>query len=163
MSICTVSPSYSYSYHSSYDTCWMLVHAYATLPRKGKWSGPHHIIKMLHFVLFHGVICYTNSIVSCIHVNTPKICIITCTLVATGVILQSSECRWLWGSYENLFKAPVDSVKVVQRAQKSKAMTFCSLKMFAVETCKILIIGICEEHTSRQHGYNCSRNSTPQK
>ena len=51
VSTCGVSPSYSNSYSSSYATCWMLVHAYATSLGKAKWSGPHHTIKMLHFVL----------------------------------------------------------------------------------------------------------------
>src|ERR1700737_1683019 len=46
----------------------------------------------ISFVLFHNVTCYTNSIVSCIHVNTTKLRNITCTLVATGVILWSLEC-----------------------------------------------------------------------
>ena len=45
----------------------------------------------ISFVLFHNVTCYTNSIISCIHVNTTKLCNITCTLVATCVILQSLE------------------------------------------------------------------------
>ena len=47
---------------------------------------------MLHFVLFRGVTCYTNSTASRIHVNTTKLYNITCTLVAIGVILQSLEC-----------------------------------------------------------------------
>jgi hypothetical protein len=55
-------------------------------------SGVFHTIKMLHFVLFHNVTCYTNSIVSHIHVNTTKLCNITRTLVATCVILRSLEC-----------------------------------------------------------------------
>ena len=76
----------------------MLVHAYATSPRKTKWSEPHHIIKMLHFVLFYNVTWYTNSIVSRIHVNTTNLCNITCTLVATGVILWSVECTWGFGT-----------------------------------------------------------------
>ena len=46
----------------------------------------------ISFVLFHNVTCYTNSIVSRIHVNTTKLRNITCTLVATCVILQSLEC-----------------------------------------------------------------------
>jgi hypothetical protein len=87
--LCGVSSSYSYS---SYATCSMLVHAYATLPGKAKWSRPHHTIKMLHFVLFHSVTCYTNSIVSCIHVNTTKLCNIIYTLVATCVTLWNLEC-----------------------------------------------------------------------
>jgi hypothetical protein len=70
----------------------MLVHAYATSPGKFKWSGPRHIIEMLHFVLFHNVTCYTNSIVLCIDVNTTKLRNIMCTLVATRVILWSLEC-----------------------------------------------------------------------
>ena len=103
VSICGVSPSYSYSSISySYVTCWMLVHAYATLLGKAKWSGPHHTIKMLHFVLFHSVTCYPNSIVSRILVNTTKLRNIKCTLVATCVILRSLECitlhdlRWMF-------------------------------------------------------------------
>ena len=44
------------------------------------------------FVLFQNATCYTHSIVSCIHVNNNKLNIITCTLVATSVILQSLEC-----------------------------------------------------------------------
>ena len=57
-------------------------------------TTPHHTIKKLHFVLFQSVTCYTNSIVSRIHVNTAKLRNITCTLVATrcGVILRSLEC-----------------------------------------------------------------------
>ena len=55
-----------------------------------KWNGPHHTLKMLQFVLFHSVTCYINSIVSRFHVNTTKPCDITCTLVATCVILRSN-------------------------------------------------------------------------
>ena len=62
----------------------MLVHAYVTSPGKPKWNGPHHTIKMLpHFVFFHSVTCYTNSIVSRTHANTTKLRNITCALVAT--------------------------------------------------------------------------------
>jgi hypothetical protein len=46
----------------------------------------------ISFVLFHNVTCYTNSIVSGIHVHTTKFCNIMCTLVAIGVILRSLEC-----------------------------------------------------------------------
>ena len=65
--------------------------------RPGRSSGldhttPHHTIKMLHFVLFRSVTCYTNPIVSRIHVNATKLCNIMCTLVAAGVILHSLEC-----------------------------------------------------------------------
>ena len=62
------------------------------IAREGQVEWPHHTIKMLHLVLFHSVTCYTNSIVSHIHVNTTKLRNFTCTLVATGVILWSLEC-----------------------------------------------------------------------
>ena len=39
------------------------------------------------FVLFHNVARYTNSLLSCIHVNTTYLLNITCTLVATCLIL----------------------------------------------------------------------------
>jgi hypothetical protein len=94
VSICGVSTSYSCSSFSC-ATCWMLVHPYVTSSGKTKWSGPHRTIKMLHFVLFHSVTCYTKSIVSRIHVNATKLRNITCTLVATCVILRSLECNCL--------------------------------------------------------------------
>ena len=43
-------------------------------------------ITMLHFVLFHNVICYTNSLLSCVHVNIIKLYNIMCTLVATIIL-----------------------------------------------------------------------------
>ena len=46
----------------------------------------------ISFVLFHNVTCYTNYIVSRIHVNTKKLRNITCILAATGVILCSLDC-----------------------------------------------------------------------
>ena len=55
-------------------------------------SGLYHTIKMLHFVLFHSVTCYTNSKVSRIHVNTTELRNTTCALVVTSVILRSLEC-----------------------------------------------------------------------
>jgi hypothetical protein len=64
-----------------------------TQERQVEWTTPHHTIKMLHFVVFHNITCYTNSIVTCIHVNTKKLHNITCTLVATSVILWRLECN----------------------------------------------------------------------
>jgi hypothetical protein len=46
----------------------------------------------ISFVLFHNVTCYTYFVVPCIHVNTTKLRNITCTMVATCVILRTLEC-----------------------------------------------------------------------
>jgi hypothetical protein len=54
-----------------------------------KSNCPHN-----SFVVFHNITCYTNSIVSHIHVNTTILRNITCTLVATSVILQRLEYIW---------------------------------------------------------------------
>ena len=70
--------------------CWCM-----HLPqRMGRPSGVDHTtpFNMLHFMLFHSVTCYTNSLVSRIHINTTKLRNIMCTLVATSVILRSLEC-----------------------------------------------------------------------
>jgi hypothetical protein len=85
VSICGVPPSSS-SFSSSSSS--------ATSPGKAKWSGPHHTIIMLHFELFHSVTCYTNSIVSRIHINTTKLRNIKCTLATTGLKLRSLQCTW---------------------------------------------------------------------
>ena len=63
--------------------------------RMGRPSGVDHTtpFNILHFVLFRNVACYTNSLLSRIHVNTIKLRNITCILVATGVILRSLECK----------------------------------------------------------------------
>jgi hypothetical protein len=46
-------------------------------------------------MLFHNITCYSTFLLSCIHVNTPDLVNITCTLVATGVILGWLECTHL--------------------------------------------------------------------
>jgi hypothetical protein len=46
----------------------------------------------ISFVLFHDVTCYTNSLVSRIPFNATKLYSITCTLVATGMIIRSLAC-----------------------------------------------------------------------
>ena len=101
--ICGVSPSCSCSC-SSYATCWMLVHAYATSPRMAIWSGPHQWRWLENEFKFHSVTYYIDSmLVSLVHVNTTKLCNITCTLVATGVILRSLECISFGCNFFNYF------------------------------------------------------------
>jgi hypothetical protein len=46
----------------------------------------------ISFISFPNITCYNNFIVSCIHVNTTKLHNITCTFVATCLILWSLEC-----------------------------------------------------------------------
>ena len=89
VSICWVSSSSS---SSSFATCWVLVDAYATSSRKGKWSGPHQQNWEENEFKFHSVTYYTYSIISSIHVNPTKLRNTMCTLVTTGVILRSLEC-----------------------------------------------------------------------
>ena len=49
----------------------------------------------ISFASLHNITCYTNSIISRIHVITTKLWNITYTLIVTGVILRSLECT-LW-------------------------------------------------------------------
>ena len=53
-----------------------------------------HYCHYLHvdFVLFHNITCYTNYLLSSIHVDTTYLFNIMCTLVATCVILGRLEC-----------------------------------------------------------------------
>ena len=79
-----------------------IYHGGLTLKSTTKEFQPHtrtHHVVIVHchycnagFMLFHDVICYTNSLLSPTHVNTIKILNIMCTLVATSVMLWSLEC-----------------------------------------------------------------------
>jgi hypothetical protein len=110
VSTCEVSSS-----SSSYATCWNVGACISHIAWEGhKWSGPHHTtphhnIKMLHLVVFHSVTCYTNSIASCIHINTTNLRNITYTLIATSVILRSLESLSLslaWLIFHRVFACP---------------------------------------------------------
>jgi hypothetical protein len=47
----------------------------------------------ISLALFHNVTCYIDSTTPRIHTNTTKLRNITCTLIATGVTIQSLECN----------------------------------------------------------------------
>jgi hypothetical protein len=65
-----------------------------------------HALHCLHchywnvdFVLFHNVTCYTNPLLSCIHVNITNLLNIMCTFVATCVILGRLKCSCMQSLY----------------------------------------------------------------
>ena len=51
---------------------WCIHNTYVTSSGKVKWSGPHQQRWEENEFKFHSVTCYTNSILSRIHVNTTK-------------------------------------------------------------------------------------------
>ena len=95
----------SFSYITSFDiqiihqrnhtTCLYVSHCY------------HCHYCNVDFVLFHNVTYYTNYLLSCIHVSTITLLDVTCTLVATSMILGKLEsigsliaCRKMCQSHE---------------------------------------------------------------
>ena len=60
--------------------------------RHGRPSGVEHTTPLKCCTLCSSVVSHVTLILSCIHVHTTKLRNITCTLVATCVILQSLEC-----------------------------------------------------------------------
>ena len=56
-------------------------------------SGGHHChYCVVDFPLLHNATCYTSSLLSCIHVNVVDLLNITCTLVASSMMLRRLEC-----------------------------------------------------------------------
>ena len=63
----------------------------------------------VEFVLFHNITCYTKYLLSCIRVNKVYLFNITCTLVATSMILGRLECISRKSKLINLYKEGGDS------------------------------------------------------
>ena len=76
----------------------------------------------IDIVLFHDVTSYINPFLSPIHVNTIKLLHITCTLVATKMILWSLECI---GNlpYKNKVVEVVHSYLIIQNNYESSIKT----------------------------------------
>ena len=93
---------FSVKSHSLLSHAPLIYHGGLTLKSTTREFQPHartHHVVIVHchycnagFMLFHDVICYTNSLLSPTHVNTIKILNIMCTLVATSMMLWSLEC-----------------------------------------------------------------------
>jgi hypothetical protein len=83
----------------------------------------------ISFLLLQNATCYTNSLVSWIHVNTTKLSNIMCTLVATCVILQSLECNPNLRGSVSCTRGPVSlqSGRVILCFLIHLALAFCLL------------------------------------
>ena len=85
----------SLSYITNFDVKIVHQRIQTTCSHASRCHHCHYfIIAMLNFVLFHDVKCYSNSLLSCIHVITANPLYITCALVATCMILGGLECIW---------------------------------------------------------------------
>ena len=90
---------------------WEIIHV---------WNHQSNIT-MLQFALFHNAKYYTNYMLSCIHVNTTKLCNISCTLVATCLILQGFRV------YLDCFRCSPTSTNYITQ-QNSCCISKCTIK-----------------------------------
>ena len=118
--------------------CWCM----PTSPGKAKWSGPHQRRWEENEFKSHSVTCYTNSTLSLINVNTTKPCNITCTFVATSVIIRSIECRQKCLPYRILIpklRTPPQKTHTIYRFESGGANKW-GLEM--VHTCTLNSVGL---------------------
>jgi hypothetical protein len=122
---CLISLSYNHGF-------WH----YHNPPKNSNYTFAHITLSLLSWLqmlalcysmstchMFH-VTCYTNSLLSCIHIYTTYLLNITCTLVATSLILIRLECihhsRRMYGIYLYMQLVGLKNTRILTNyAQKS--------------------------------------------